>query len=285
MRSLVEAEREGSAVRMYECEQSEPYSCEGIAGAFFCFTSNIDAHSFDVFQACEIRECHGNVEIWQCSDWDCGGRHRLWRAPLDCRFHVNSENMLAPPDVDSDDSDSLKATSKTKIGADVARASVGHTFGSARLDPLKYMAWSQNSHGWHTGENSKNYPKCSECVSLARPAILMFGDFDWKDNEAQMTRWIEWKTALYQLCSKRSGTEAPLRVCILEIGCGLNVATCRSQSEVTLTELREYGGEGKLVRINPDFPLPDDDDIANDTISIMAGGLESVQEIDKSTKH
>ena len=44
-----------------------PYSVDGTAGSFFLFTSNVDAHSFDHFEAHEIRECHGNVELWQCA--------------------------------------------------------------------------------------------------------------------------------------------------------------------------------------------------------------------------
>ena len=33
-------------------------------GTSFVFTSNADAHSFDVFQAREVHECHGNIELW-----------------------------------------------------------------------------------------------------------------------------------------------------------------------------------------------------------------------------
>ena len=38
-----------------EEHKHEPYKTHGRAGAFFSFTSNVDAHGFDVFDATEIR--------------------------------------------------------------------------------------------------------------------------------------------------------------------------------------------------------------------------------------
>jgi len=285
----VEAEQEANLATLSsgadDAAEMEPYCCEGRAGAFFCFTSNVDAHSFDVFEACEIRECHGNVELWQCRDWNCGGSQRIWRAPIDHRFFVNTDTMRAPEDAGPDFSVSPKdvETSENKTFGERTSARVGHTFGSDRLEPLKFMIGSHRDSAWYCGEHSKNYPKCTNCGSNARPAILMFGDFDWKDNEPQLMRWIAWKTSLFRLCCEMSSSEttAPLRVCILEIGCGLNVSTCRSQSEDIVKEVRKAGGEAKLVRINADFPLPDDDSISDDVISVMARGLKALKEIEK----
>jgi len=119
-----------------EDDEDEPYyvSPSKRAGAFFLFTSNVDAHSFDVFESHEIRECHGNVEMWQCNNFACGtkdtalanggslnrsldeddgdacngsddenrrrraraGRRRLWRLPRDHRFLVDTDTMRAP---------------------------------------------------------------------------------------------------------------------------------------------------------------------------------------------
>lgn len=75
----------------------DPYSVSDQPGAFFAFTSNVDAHHFDWFRACEIRECHGNTELYQCakrSQQSCA--HAVWRAPLDFNFDVDTETMLAP---------------------------------------------------------------------------------------------------------------------------------------------------------------------------------------------
>ena len=42
------------------------------AGAFFSYTSNVDAHTLRSFGANECFECHGNTEVWQCADRRCG---------------------------------------------------------------------------------------------------------------------------------------------------------------------------------------------------------------------
>lgn len=114
-------------------EKEEPYySPAKRAGGFFLFTSNVDAHSYDMFESQEIRECHGNVELWQCHNFACGTnatnmsyggsldgfendddsevemnkeplqqqklqwQRRLWRLPLDHQFAVDSNTMAAP---------------------------------------------------------------------------------------------------------------------------------------------------------------------------------------------
>ena len=62
------------------------------AGAFFLFTSNVDAHSFDHFKSNELREVHGNIETWQCAqsqDCTAGGREKLWRIPVGYSFNVD----------------------------------------------------------------------------------------------------------------------------------------------------------------------------------------------------
>jgi len=115
-----------------EDDEEEPYyvSPKKRAGAFFLFTSNVDAHSFDVFESHDIREVHGNVEMWQCHNFACGmndsavgnaglshgvdgaaaavayaggkrpqiqiGRRRLWRLPKDFNFVVDKNTMCAP---------------------------------------------------------------------------------------------------------------------------------------------------------------------------------------------
>ena len=112
-----------------EDDEEEPYyvSPTKRAGAFFVFTSNVDAHSFDVFESHEIRECHGNVELWQCHNFACGTndtalhggsldgsdagggdnvdeeqdqaqkwQRRLWRLPMEYKFMVNRKSMSAP---------------------------------------------------------------------------------------------------------------------------------------------------------------------------------------------
>merc|ERR1712129_647001 len=59
-----------------------------------------DAHVYDNFHAGEVRECHGNTEFWQCSDFCC---ERMWRAPANYMFKVNSRTLMAadPTELDS----------------------------------------------------------------------------------------------------------------------------------------------------------------------------------------
>ena len=72
----------------------------------------------------------------------------------------------------------------------------------------------------------------------------------------------------------------PLKVCILEIGCGYNVPTCRVISERIVLELRRRGGLPSLIRINPMHPEPDDDDVDEFTTSILGRGLASLEAIE-----
>ena len=45
------------------------------AGAFFSYTSNVDAHWLTAgFQPHEVHEIHGNCETWQCADRTCCAR-------------------------------------------------------------------------------------------------------------------------------------------------------------------------------------------------------------------
>ena len=72
-----------------------------------------------------------------------------------------------------------------------------------------------------------------------------------------------------ELCERRHDDgHTQLKVCVLEIGCGLNVPTCRYTSEDMVESLHEKGGKATLIRINPDFPLVSDS-IAAETRSYL----------------
>jgi NAD-dependent SIR2 family protein deacetylase len=133
---LLEVDDSDGSVTTRKNLTEEPYyvSPTERPGAFFIFTSNVDAHCYDVFHSHEIRECHGNVELWQCHNFACGtnatlddgglldgmdctpaasaaaGRgvvggsggdkqkweRRLWRLPLRHEFLVDCKTMSAP---------------------------------------------------------------------------------------------------------------------------------------------------------------------------------------------
>ena len=424
-------------------EIDEPYYVsDERAGAFYLFTSNVDAHSFDIFESHEIRECHGNVELWQCHNFACGTNdssmqngddepciegdkpkkkgwdRRLWRLPDNHQFIVCQETIASPYSTEPgikvavtepaskrqksiseldkiDDDDTANALGALMANTvqrhlesggdeggvtssdDLTPAHIGDVHGKPRLYPLKHM---QSPIGKQRAPESyylpitSNWPKCPRCNEAARPAVLMFEDLDWVYNKQQEKRWQNWCQSLLKICKHRArgdncdhlslssastagngsdmsetgwenvfdedrvddaeraedrtsrvprattslafsgedtnslkseGDEenentieqnensieqnekppeptssSPLKVCILEIGCGYNVPTCRAISESVVSKLTSLGGDATLVRINPAHPESDDSSVEDNVISIMKKGLASLKLID-----
>ena len=99
-------------------------------------------------------------------------------------------------------------------------------------------------------------PHCPQCGALARPNILMFGDWG----------WVERRTSLqYQRLQKWLAKVERL-VCI-EIGAGTNIPTVRHFSE-------DCGG--RLIRINPGEPAVPD--TAN-SIELAIGALDGIRRL------
>ena len=80
-------------------------------------------------------------------------------------------------------------------------------------------------------------PLCPECEDIARPNILMFGDWKWnyKRTSIQQKKYSKW---LEQNKNKK--------ILIIELGAGTKISTVRRESE---TIAKYYNG--KLIRINP----------------------------------
>ena len=115
-----------------------PYAVARRAGGFFCFTSNVDAHSYDRFPACEIRDCHGNVEVYQCAA-QCDAHPRLWRAPREWRFRVDLETMLARPGVvDGDAGDLLGPAARARAATYAALTFKWRAKRIASRDPVEW---------------------------------------------------------------------------------------------------------------------------------------------------
>ncbi|PKO38251.1 MAG: NAD-dependent deacetylase [Betaproteobacteria bacterium HGW-Betaproteobacteria-6] len=96
-------------------------------------------------------------------------------------------------------------------------------------------------------------PHCPHCGALARPNILMFGDWGWVDRRTmlQYHRLQQWLATVDRL------------VCI-EIGAGTNIPTVRHFSE---------NCNGRLIRINPGEPeVPD----PATGIGLAMGGLAGI---------
>ena len=79
----------------------------------------------------------------------------------------------------------------------------------------------------------------------------------------------------------KDDTNQPIRVVVLEIGCGTTIPTCRRHAEEMIRNVLTAGGKPTLIRVNPDFPLchVDDKQVRSCLIPIQAGGLQTLQEI------
>jgi len=73
--------------------------------------------------------------------------------------------------------------------------------------------------------------------------------------------------------------EENLKLVILEVGAGTNVPTVRSTTEGLGRSLSV--DQCTVVRINPDFPHSDDNNVKGKLISIMEQGLPALTKIDQ----
>lgn len=106
-------------------------------------------------------------------------------------------------------------------------------------------------------------PKCKKCGNIARPNILMFGDWEWISHrtEGQEIRFGIWLNRV---------KNENLKLVIVEIGAGTAVPTVRWTSEKIASQLN-----ATLIRINPrDYEVP-----SSRHISISLGGLEAIKKI------
>jgi NAD-dependent SIR2 family protein deacetylase len=105
-------------------------------------------------------------------------------------------------------------------------------------------------------------PECPVCGDLARPNILMFGDWHWLPGrtDQQSVRFSEWIQKI---------KNHNFSLVIIEIGAGAAVPTVRIKSE-TLAKIEKAA----LIRINPR-----DDQVPPGHFSISAGGLAGIQKI------
>ena len=96
-----------------------------------------------------------------------------------------------------------------------------------------------------TMEAVGSLPACRDCGALARPNVLMFGDFGWNEGRtsAQEARFRDW---LHEV--------GDASLVLVEIGAGRAVPTVRRMAVTMAGE-----GNAALIRINPREPeVPDD---------------------------
>jgi NAD-dependent SIR2 family protein deacetylase len=105
-------------------------------------------------------------------------------------------------------------------------------------------------------------PTCDACGRIARPNILMFGDYGWNESRTsqQDARYRAWLKTL-----------DPQKLTVIEMGAGGAIPTVRSNSE------RLAGHGATLIRINPREPNG-----PRGTISIASGAMAALQAIEQA---
>ncbi|MFH2096450.1 MAG: Sir2 family NAD-dependent protein deacetylase [Bacteroidota bacterium] len=136
------------------------------------------------------------------------------------------------------------------------------------MDPCSYDIWDAYDElievDMSCFEALEPLPCCPNCGKLARPNILMFGDWNWLSSrtDEQAGRLQEWLNDNYN-----SGNN----LVIVELGAGTAVATVRYTSERIAARY-----EGTLIRINPrDYNVP------AGHISVPYGSVEGIDKIKK----
>jgi NAD-dependent SIR2 family protein deacetylase len=124
------------------------------------------------------------------------------------------------------------------------------------LEPCTDAIWAADPFVPEVDETScrmtSEMPHCPNCGALARPAILMFSDWDWAEGRTrlQAARFSQW----------RSKVERPI---IIEIGAGSAIATVRHFSHTQ---------DCPIIRINPtECQVP-----RNGDIGIATGAREGI---------
>lgn len=105
-------------------------------------------------------------------------------------------------------------------------------------------------------------PRCPSCGAIARPNILMFGDWNWIGNRssAQSDQYHAWLNEL---------EKANTKLVVVELGAGRAVPTVRMESQKVFRKKNT-----QFIRINPrDFDVPEGG------ISIPLGSKEGLERI------
>jgi NAD-dependent SIR2 family protein deacetylase len=104
-------------------------------------------------------------------------------------------------------------------------------------------------------------PRCPHCRGLARPNILMFGDYGWlgERSQAQLDELGRWRRGLRDA-----------RLAVVEVGAGTAVPTVRRQAELA------GAAGGTLIRINPREPQIRH----GHGVSIPLGALDGLSRLD-----
>jgi NAD-dependent SIR2 family protein deacetylase len=108
---------------------------------------------------------------------------------------------------------------------------------------------------------ARRIPRCPRCQGVARPNILMFGDYGWLPHRTHAQR--RRLDAFLEEHEER-------RVVVVEMGAGTAIPSIRHLSET-------LGTRGTVIRVNPREP-----GISERHVSLPVGALEALREIDRA---
>jgi NAD-dependent SIR2 family protein deacetylase len=130
------------------------------------------------------------------------------------------------------------------------------------LTPCRHAIWDNHEEipVDEATMRARHIPKCPHCFGVARPNILMFGDWSWL---ADRTRGQEMRFDSFRAQHDRD------HLAVIEMGAGTAIPTIRSTSE-------QLGRAPKttVIRINPREPH-----IGGRHISLLCGALEGLEGI------
>lgn len=105
-------------------------------------------------------------------------------------------------------------------------------------------------------------PVCPDCGGIARPNILMFGDWKWKEERS-----------LAQESMQESWLSTATKVVVIELGAGTAIPSVRHFSDRVV---REHGG--RLIRINPRESEVDD----SLDVGLEMGALDALRKLESA---
>ncbi len=105
-------------------------------------------------------------------------------------------------------------------------------------------------------------PRCKHCGEIARPNILMFGDYTWLSDRSD-EQGVRLKSWMKDIVGQGG------RIAVVELGAGKAISTVRGFSESVCRNL-----EGSLIRINPR-----EHHIDVEGVGIPLGSLEAVRRV------
>ena len=207
---------------------------EGKPHGMFSFTSNIDGHWFEAgVPEDRCWEVHGTVRHLQCTDDSC----------------------CAPPEPGGEE------------GAAKDSARTGSWPTADALAGLREDPETNRIVG-----GAEVLPRCRNCGGLARPNVLMFGDWNHETtrSDAQEAAYEAWQAEI------TAGGPAP-KVAVIEIGAGMAVPTVRMEAQHAADQWN-----APLIRLN--LETPQVEHLKQPGVSIAIGALEALVKIDEAMK-